>query len=248
MSLAGRNAAGILAQETLFGADIQAGEQGQTFVGYQGHDPALMFERPQFEGQASTEGMSGRNHLGARQARGLGQLLDGQADQFGQEQEQTAALGGEAARSQGELAHVGDCLESGARTLRPFFIQAPRQRGKAFGLENLAHGGGTQEQLLSFEQLADFIHRVVLFAQLNDERAGGGFFGLGAWSGSGGEEESGMRVVGEAMAKDPEGAGGIAEVAGDLLGRAAVEEESAQGFVLAVFGKARFEEEALRVC
>jgi len=89
---------------------------------------------------------------------------------------------------------------------------------------------------------------MVLLAQGDDEGAGGGFFGLGARARTSGEEEGRLRVVAEGVAKDAESAWGIAEGAGDLLGGAALDEVSAQGFILAVFGRGGFEEEGARVC
>ena len=67
-----------------------------------------------------------------------------------------------------------------------------------------------------------------------------------ARAGAGGEEESRLRVVAEAVAQDAEGACGVAESAGDLVGGAALDEIGAQGFVLAVLGQGGFEEEGTR--
>ena len=49
------------------------------------------------------------------------------------------------------------------------------------------------------------------------------------------------------MTKDAEGAGGIAEGPGDLLGGALVDVIGAKGLVLAVPGVFRFQEEPLRI-
>jgi hypothetical protein len=57
----------------------------------------------------------------------------------------------------------------------------------------------------------------------------------GAWAG--GEEEGKLGIVREVIAEDAEGAWGVAEGAGDLLGRAGLEEIGAKGFVLALFGQ-----------
>ncbi len=88
---------------------------------------------------------------------------------------------------------------------------------------------------------------MVLFAQSDDQGAGGGFFGLVARAGAGGEEESRLRVVAEAVAQDAEGAWGIAESVSDLVGGAALDEIGAQGFILAVLGQGGFKEEGTRV-
>jgi hypothetical protein len=50
------------------------------------------------------------------------------------------------------------------------------------------------------------------------------------------------------VAKDPEGAWGVTEGAGDRLGGAALDEISAEGFILAVFGQGGFEKEGAWVC
>jgi hypothetical protein len=101
---------------------------------------------------------------------------------------------------------------------------------------------------LGFEGFADFIDRMVLFTQGDDEGPGGGLFGLSAGAWAGGEEEGGLGVVAEAVAQDAEGPWGVAISAGDLLGRAALDEVSAESLVLAVFGEGGLEEEGAWVC
>src|SRR6266516_746852 len=85
--------------------------------------------------------------------------------------EQAAALGEEAARAQRKSAHIGHGLSSGMGELRTFLIQAPGQRGETLGLKDLANRRGAQGKLLRLEGFADFIDRMVLLAQRNDERA-----------------------------------------------------------------------------
>jgi hypothetical protein len=84
---------------------------------------------------------------------------------------------------------------------------------------------------------------MVLLAQSDDEGAGSGLLGLSAGAGVGGEEESGLGVVAEAVAQDAERAWGVAEGAGDLLGGAALDEVGAKGFVLALLGEGGLAEE-----
>ena len=88
---------------------------------------------------------------------------------------------------------------------------------------------------------------MVLFAQGDDERAGGGLLGLNSGSGAGGEEKGGLGIVTEVIAEDAEGAWGVTEGAGNLLGGAALEEIGAEGFVLALFGQGGLAEEAAGV-
>jgi hypothetical protein len=52
------------------------------------------------------------------------------------------------------------------------------------------------------------------------------------------------RIVAELVAEDPQGTGGIGEAAGDLGARELLDEVSPEGFVLAVEGIFRGEEEA----
>ena len=68
---------------------------------------------------------------------------------------------------------------------------------------------------------------------------------LGALAGGG--EEVGQAAVSELVAEDMNGAGGVAEAAGDVGGRQLVDEEGAQGFVLALAGRAGLGEEAAGV-
>ena len=64
----------------------------------------------------------------------------------------------------------------------------------------------------------------------------------GPWRG--GDKKHRLRFAAEVVAQDVEGIKGVAEGAGDGLGGAALDQEGAQGPVLAVFGQAGEEEEA----
>ena len=83
---------------------------------------------------------------------------------------------------------------------------------------------------------------MILFAQGDDERTGGGLFGLGAGAPVRGGEESGTGVADKRMTQDAEGTGAIAEEAGDLPRGALVDVIGAKGFVLAVPGIFRLQE------
>ena len=54
-----------------------------------------------------------------------------------------------------------------------------------------------------------------------------------------------MRVVAELITQDAEGAWGIAEAAGDVGGGLVLDEVSTEGFVLALHGELRGQEEVL---
>jgi len=84
---------------------------------------------------------------------------------------------------------------------------------------------------------------MVLLAQLDDEIAGGRFLGLSLRAVAWGEEKGRLGIAPEVVAEDVKGIEGITKGAGDLFGWAPFEQISAEGFVLAVFGQAGFEEE-----
>ena len=129
----------------------------------------------------------------------------------------------------------------------PLNVQTPGQRGEAFGLEHLAHRGGTECERALLERLADLVDRVIGLAQLDDEVVGGGLLGLMARTRTGGDEELRLGVVAEVVTQDLERAGRVAKGTGDLGGGNVLDEVSAQGLVLALPGRRRFEEEALRL-
>ena len=61
---------------------------------------------------------------------------------------------------------------------------------------------------------------------------------------AGGNKEGGIQIPAEVMAKDLEGADGIAKGARCLTGGYALDEKGAEGFVDTLLGGARLEEEA----
>ena len=138
--------------------------------------------------------------------------------------------------------HIGHGFDGRARLLRPLLIPSARQRRKSLGLEDLSDRRWAQGEFALLEGLADFIDRMILFAQGEEEGTGGGLFGLGAGSPLGRGEERGTGLADKRMTKDAEGAGGIAEGAGDLPRGALVDVIGAKGFVLAVPGILRFQE------
>jgi hypothetical protein len=85
---------------------------------------------------------------------------------------------------------------------------------------------------------------MVLFAQLDNEVVSGRFLGLDLGSVARADKEDGTGFATEVVAQNVEGTEGVPEGAGDILGGTAFDQESAQGFVLAVFGQAWLEEEA----
>jgi hypothetical protein len=88
---------------------------------------------------------------------------------------------------------------------------------------------------------------MILFAQGNNEGPSG--VGLGLSFGSGlalAEEIKGLAA--ELAAQDAEGPWGVAEAPSGFLGGEVLDEESAQGLVLALRRRLGFEEEAGLVC
>src|SRR5258706_9775529 len=98
------DAVGVLREVAFLGDGVEATEQCQSLVGGKCHDVALAFQRPEFECQASAQGMRSWDHLRAGQARGLSQLLNTKPKEIRQEEEQTAPAGGKAPRRQREAA------------------------------------------------------------------------------------------------------------------------------------------------
>jgi len=88
---------------------------------------------------------------------------------------------------------------------------------------------------------------MILFAQGDDEGAGGVGFGLRLGAGPAWAKEV-ARLVTELAAEDAEGSGSVAKEAGDLLGGKVLDKIGAQGFVLPLGGRAGFEEEAGFLC
>ena len=92
------------------------------------------------------------------------------------------------------------------------------------------------------------VHGVVLLAERDDAIAHGISLGSAARALGGGLKEVAAGVLPEVMTEDAETTVAIAEALGSLLGGEFVDEESAQGLVLAVGGIGRVEEEPGEVC
>src|SRR5262245_8174993 len=204
-------------------------------------------DRPQFQRQTSAQGMGTRNHLRTRQSCRLRQLVGMKANQFGKEQKQPAATGKKPSRRQREAVNIGHRFNGSLRLLGPLLIQAARQGRKSLGLEELSDGRWAQGEFAFLESLADFIDRMILFAQSDDQGTGGRLFGLGAGPPVRGDEESGTGIADKGMTQDAEGARSVTEEASDLPRGTLVDVEGAKGLVLAVPGTLRFQEKPSRV-
>ena len=241
------NALGI-SEEASLGHGVEAAEQGEAGIGDECHDVALALDGPQLEGESGAQGMAGRDHARPRQCGMLGECLDIEADEIGDEQEEAADLSGEVARGEREGAHIGDSFRGRPDGGGPLFVEAARQWGEALGFEHFAHCGGAERRAGLLERGTDLVDRVVALSEGDDLSLGPALVGLAAGTWPRCCEEFGELTAAEGMAQHPESAGRIAEASGDLNGRLLVEEVGAQGFVLALPGGRGLGEEALAVC
>ena len=239
-----RDARGVLAEIALLRDAVESAEQPQPLVGHQRHHVALALDGPELEREAGTQRVGAGDHLRAGQPGGVGHRLEPQAHQVGHEQEQSPAAGDEASRGEGEGARVGHRFHGGAWQLGALLVEASGQRGEAELAQHLAHGGGAERRALVFERLGDFVHGVVALAQPLDGGARGGLLRLALGAAHGGEEERRLGVAAEVVAQHAERAFGVAELGGDLLRGALVDEVAAQRLVLALLGVQGLEEEA----
>ena len=134
---------------------------------------ALALDGPQLEREAGAKRVSAGNHLRAGQPSGVSHLLQSQAHQVGQEQEQSPAACGEAPRGEVERARVGRRLHGGSWEVGALFVESPGQSGEAELAQHLTHGGCAQRGALLFERIGDFVDGVIAFAQVLDGGARG---------------------------------------------------------------------------
>ena len=85
----GGGARGVLAEITLLRDAVEPAEQPQPLVGDERHHVALALDGPQLERETGAKRMSAGNHLRAGEPSGVSHLLQSQAHQVGQEQEQS---------------------------------------------------------------------------------------------------------------------------------------------------------------
>jgi hypothetical protein len=189
-----------------------------------------------------------RDHLRSGEASTLGEFVELKPEEVWHKEEETAAAGGELPRSQGEVGAVGDRLDGGPWAVRSFFVEASGQGGKPLLLEHLTDGGGAEAHSLFAEDLADLINGVVLLSERHNAVAGCRLLRLapGAWMGN--EKKLGLGIAAEFVAEAAERAGGVAELASDLVRGSALEEVSPEGLVHTLSGLARLREEAAAFC
>jgi hypothetical protein len=197
-------ARGVLGEEAALGDDIETGEQPKSFVRDIGHDVAAAFDRPELEDEHGPERVAGWDHARPREASGLDEFFEPKGDEAWDEEEQSAAGSFETARSERELAHIGDRFDGRAEDARALLVEATRQGSEPFDFEDLANSSGTQADAAALEYVADFIDGVISLAQLDDGFSGGRLLGLGARAGLGRDEERGAPFSAEAVTHDLE--------------------------------------------
>jgi hypothetical protein len=197
----------------------------------------------ELEGQQREDGLDGGDHPGAGQVGAADPSVEPPGDEGRQQDKQSAGTGvGVVEVAEVELSDVGDVGLVGAWDGGAFVVAAPREPGEAFLAEDLVDGDVADGQSLDGQGLADVVDGVVAFAQGDDAVSGGVAFGGALGAGSGRSEEldaSGPKLAAEGV----EGLAGVAEAVGDLLGAAPVDEIGAEGFVLALAGVGRAQEE-----
>ena len=108
--------------------------------------------------------MSGWNHLGSGQMSLRSQLVEGQANHIGDEQEQSTAGGGELAGGKREMSEVGNRLDTRGRIVGTLLLAASRQGSKALLFQDLTYSSWAEGVILFFEGLTDLIDGEILFA------------------------------------------------------------------------------------
>jgi len=171
------------------------------------------------------------------------QSLRLQSHQVGNEKEQPAALRGELSRLQCETADISHWLDGWPRVIRSLFVKPPRQRSEAFDLEDFTDSSGAQGTSALLERLADFIDRVILLPELNDEVSSRRFFRLGLGSAAWGAKKDWVGSPAEMMTQDMERSDRVTEGSCDLFGWPVFDEIGAKSLVLTLPGMAGLEEE-----
>ena len=205
---------------------------------------ALALDRPQLESQTGAQGMTLRDHACSGQLGAVRQGVAVEPHQVGNEEEQPAHARGELARSERELAHVGDRLNSGANPDRALLVEATRQPRKPLLGEDRGDRFDASRSPLLLEGRTDVVDRVVALAQCNDLLADAALLGLRPRSRSCGGEKLWQLTVAKGVAEHAKGTWFVAEPARRRGRRQALEEECSQSLVLALARGGRLLEEA----
>jgi len=236
----------VTGQVGTLGHRVEPSEQSDAWIANQIHDVAGTFGADELEGQQGAQGLLGGDHGRAGQV-GLAQDL-GQANSVQErheEKEPTQACA-ERAGFQTQGAHIGDGGRFGAQRRRPFLVEASGQAGEAFFAQEHAEGVDADGVPGVGEFALDVVDGQVAFAHGDDEFADRIANRGIAWSVLHDPEEAGafVGIVAKLMAKDAEGAGGIAEAACDFVRRQPPDEKGTERFILTVEGAVGSEKEA----
>ena len=237
----------VLGQERSLGDDVQAGEKGQPLVQDHAHDMAVACRPEQLQGQERSHGAAGRDHLRSGEPRLLEDAVEGNRSQHRQKEEQTTEFGPERPWAQVELPDIGDIGRGRPRAGWAFVVGPARQPRESFFLEDLADGNRAEGMSFVGQVAADVVDGEVLLAKGDDAIAEGIGFGCRARSFGRCEEEVASRVLAKLVDEDSEAPRGIAEAARDLDTGEFLNEEGAQGLVLAVRGVGWLEEDLGKV-
>jgi hypothetical protein len=119
-----------------------------------------------------------------------------------------------------------------------------RQACKALVLEDLVDGDGAECDVVLGQGPADVIDGEILLAESDDPGTDRVGFGCGVWSFGRRQEEGSPGILAELVDQDAEASRRVSEAFGDLGARESLDEEGAEGFVLALSGVGGFEEDA----
>jgi hypothetical protein len=134
------------------------------------------------------------------------------------------------------LADVGDIGDNGARLIRSFVVQAPRQFGKALLLQDRSDSCWTERLSLAGEGATDIMDRQVLFPQCDDLVPQSFLPARGSCLGLGPAEELTLRLVAKLMGQDSKTPRRITKTSGCLSRGKTLDKKGSQGFVLAMGG------------
>jgi len=195
------------------------------------------------EAQQRSHGAGRRNHLGPRETRPFHDVVEREAGEIGEEQEQTAERGTENSRAQIELSAIGDRRNLGTYPQWTFFVASTGESGETLLPEDRRDGGGASQNIVLRKGTADVVDGEVLFAQFDDPFAES--FGLRtARLLPRLDKELSVRVAAEVAAEHAEAPRAVPEALRSFDGGELVDEVGAKRFVLALSGVCRFQEDA----
>lgn len=238
----------VFGEVALFWDGVETREECDPLVGDQGHDVTFPFQGPELEGETRAQGVGCGDHLGSRQTRCLGDLVDMKAYKVRDKKEQPAARGQKMTRRHREAPGIGHRFDGGTEEARPFLVEAAWESGKSFFPEYFANCCGTQGKILLLESLADLIDGVILLSQSHDEIARRRLLGLVSRSRARRDKERRFGITAELMAKDSKGSLGIPKGSRHFMGRAPFDKIGSERLVLALLGKLWFQEEPPDSC